>query len=628
MKAGCTAQSLLMLMVGFTSMAQSVLAEGHTIPKLPAVIPIESLDLKDEDDNGGSLGLSQEQLDGISDYVKAKVVEDLQQEGVLNESAEPTVWHQEQRPHLNFVEMTGNFRTRGLFFNNGDLGTSVPGAGIGTSMLPPPLSYYPNEDDDLEDRSNEDHSLYSMDLRLRVEPTLNVSEYIRIKSTVNVFNNMVFGSTPDYMVGVDSPNPSYPLSFLSSTQTAPIVGINGYHGSIEVQRLWGEVQFPFGEFRFGRMPLHFGLGILYNDGSQINDDYNGSNLDTVMLATSILGHYVIPAYAISYSGPTGRGGGLGSNGDNSLPFFPGEDGRRNDLDTADNVHSLFLIIGKQNSALTLRERLESDQAVFDYGLLSSYRFQATDTRYFQVNNDTNQQLKNRIVLRNAHAGIGSIYFGVEYQNFKLQLETSGTVGRIGNAEDLNWDGPSSPLWLLQGGVALKSRYGFFNDKLGIGLDSGIASGNANNTLNSREGLSQQFSANNDTLSTFKFNPNYSVDLILFKEVLGTVAGAAYVKPNISYDITQSLSVRGDVISSFAVYSSSTTGNSSLLGLEFDLSAKYHSAEGFYFLLQYGLLVPFAGLNQPASVSGKSAIYEKYSTAQIAQTVQFLAGITF
>ena len=36
-----------------------------------------------------------------------------------------------------------------------------------------------------------------------------------------------------------------------------------------------------------------------------------------------------------------------------------------------------------------------------------------------------------------------------------------------------------------------------------------------------------------TISTFSFHPDYRIDLILFKEILGAVAGAYYLAPGVS-----------------------------------------------------------------------------------------------
>lgn len=557
----------------------------------------------------------------------AEKFDDLQKNNVLAVINTPSVWQQKEgnQPQLNFLELSGYFRTRANFLYRCDLGTYIQGDGArGTSQCAPPIMNYPEGDVNSADYDNDDHSLFTMDMRLKVDPTLNVSEYLRIKGGIDVFNNLVFGSTPNYMSGTGVANPSVPVSFLSMEQKSP-----GYYYGMEVTRVWAEAQTAFGEFRFGRMPLHFGLGLLYNNGAGLGDDNPASNIDALMFSTSIAGHYLTPGYSVSYSGPIGRAGGLGANGDFGIHSMPAEGSARFDLDPRDNVNALFLIFGKQHSALATREKIAEGESVWNYGLLTSYRFQHWDSKYVRHAPATNAEYRLSFVERNAHAGVGSAYAGVQFKDLKIEAEFTGSVGRIGNTDDLSWAEGSTkvPVWILQGGAALKSSYSLFNKKLAFGLDAGIASGNPNSKLNSRSGLNPpMFSNANNTLTTFSFNPNYTVDLLLFKQVLGTVAGAYYLKPHVSYEIMPNFTVAGDVISSFAVYSSSTFGDSNILGLEIDLTASYKSTDGFYLAAQYGLLVPFNGLNHPRSIS--DANYEKYGTAQTAQTVQVFAGISF
>lgn len=630
MKARYSTKPIFLCTVLLASIHAASHAANVTPPPLPVPVSAEE-SVRAEDDFLALPGMRDRQADEIAKYVKEKVIAELRRDGLLSESAAPKQWLQQMQPNLNFLELNGYFRTRANFLYRCDLGTYIPGdIGSGTSLCPPPITYYQEPGESLDDHESDNHGLYTMNMRLRLVPTLNVSEYLRIKGSMNVFGNTVFGSTSNYFAGGARPNPSYPISFLSTTQSSPMIGINGAGGGLEVQRLWGEAETPFGEFRFGRMPLHFGLGILYNNGGNIHNDYPGTNIDAVMFATELFGHYVIPAYAVLHSGPVGRGGGLGANGDQGISYLPGEAGARLDLDPRDNVHSLFLMIGKEHSKLALKEKLVAGDVVWNYALLSQYRFQYYDYKYF-TGTKTNPELRAELVERNAHAGVGSVYVGAQHDTLKIEVELAGTVGKIGNTEGLNWSDGVTPesLWLLQGGAALKSRYGILNDKLGIGIDSGIASGNSNEKMNSRPGLNgNQFNDNNKAITTFAFNPNYTVDLLLFREVLGGVAGAVYVKPHVSYDLTTSFSVRGDIISSFALFPSSTRGDSSLLGLEFDLSALYQSTDGFYFQLQYGLLVPFNGLNHAPSLQAREEIYQKYGTARNAQTVQVLAGINF
>ncbi len=562
---------------------------------------------------------------------------------------------QEVKPKLNFIELEGGFRVRSDFFHRCDLGTFIPNAGPGTSNCPPPIGYFnppgvaADNGGDAVASPSRPHSIFSTNMRLRLQPTLNVSEDIRIKSTIDVLDNLVLGSTPNYMARyAGGPSPTYPIALTSLSQNEPLVGINSFYGSLAVKRLWGELTLPFGELRFGRMPFNFGMGMLYNSGNQIDDDY-GDTIDGLLLATRVFGHYLIPGYSIALSGPHARGGGSGIGGDHGIPYFPGELGQRMDLDPTDNIHTFLLTFAKKDSDEEIKTRLSEGDVVINYGVLASYRFQINDSQYATVSNANGAKLRENLVARNAHLGIGSLWASLYWNTFQIEVEAAGTLGRIGRTtgDAFRWaDNKAHPLWLLQGGAALRSRYGLFNDRLGIGFDTGIASGGKNPGFGLRPGLNPnakdgafdgpQFGppSNTEFDTHFRFNPDYHVDLLLFREILGTVTNALYLRPHVGYDITDSLGVRGDLIASFATSAKGTPGGSNLLGVELDASAFYRTDDGFFCMLQYGVLVPLAGLNHRKEAlverfpTDGQAYYATYGTARIAQTLQLFLGIEF
>ncbi len=517
-------------------------------------------------------------------------------------------WKQDVQPQLNFLELDGYFRMRVDAFNHCDLGTYNPANGIGTSGCPPPLSYL-----NAADAEQRPSWLLSANMRLRVDPTLNVSEDIRIKGTVDIFDNLVLGSTPYYMTGHEFPNPSIPMAFLSGTQNTPLVGINNPYGAINVKRLWGEVTTPAGELRFGRMPIQFGLGLLYNAGNLDTNDY-GDNIDGVMFATRVFGHYLIPGASVSYTGAVGRGRGYNFSQEAGKVLVNAEPGPRYDLDPMDNVYSLFLMFSKKDKEIDAKVLLTENKLVLNYGLLGSYRFQLRDSMYAMLSPDKSDKwsdLNKEMIDRDAHMGVLSLWGDVRWSKLHIEAEAAGNFGRIANSkglwgsDDANKD-KKDPIWLIQGGVALKSKYAFLNDRLEVGLDAGWASGGQAGEKN----------------TYFRFNPDYRIDMLLFNQILGTISNAYYLRPHVGYFFTENLGIRGDVISSFAAASEATPGKSHVLGLEIDGSVVYQSAEGLHLVLQYGLLIPFAGLSHMDTVDAK------FRTATTASAIRLFAGISF
>ena len=92
-------------------------------------------------------------------------------------------------------------------------------------------------------------------------------------------------------------------SSVFSNPNSPSDGTNALADSIRVKQVWAEVLTPLGQLRFGRMPSHFGMGLLANEGRGLDKDFGDSN-DRIMFATKIAGHYIVPGFDWSASGPS------------------------------------------------------------------------------------------------------------------------------------------------------------------------------------------------------------------------------------------------------------------------------------------------------------------------------------
>ncbi len=614
-------------------------AAGNNLALPPTIKEIENsnkLAQKTFTDKANRVQLSKEGVAKIIEATRKDVLQQLRKSGYeVAASKKPNKWINKVQSRLNFLELGGYFRVRSNYLYRCDLGTFIPG-GSGTSSCPPPIAYFHDPDTVVETedgdatKTERPHSLFSMNTRLRVNPTLNISEDVRIKGRVDVFDNMVLGSTPNFMTRGGWSNPSYPWSFLSMSQNPPMAGINSLYGALAIKRLFGEVSTPIGELIFGRMPLHFGLGILYNSGDGIDADY-GDNIDGILFATKVFGHYIIPAYSVSYTGPVGRDGGR-----NDIGFLPGETGPRYDLDISDNVHTFFLTIAKKDSLADKKAKLNVGQSVFNYALLTSYRFQLYDSQAFSVLKENKSGEKvftiKDFVPRNAHAAIASIWAAFYWDSLSIEAEFAGILGRISDTKDLDWeDGATpAPVWMLQGGAALKARYNLVGNRLKLGFDAGIASGDSGSSFGTRPRLSpKKFSADDKKITNFTFNPNYTVDLLLFREVIRAIGGAYYLKPSVFYEVTNRLTIAGSAMVAFSDVPKNTPGQEALLGLEFDVAAAYETPDGFYMKGQFGWMVPFSGLNHPSKLKGTNkGDFDKYGAAQSAFEVGLAMGMKF
>jgi len=172
----------------------------------------------------------------------------------------------------------------------------------------------------------------------------------------------------------------------------------------------------------------------------------------------------------------------------------------------------------------------------------------------------------------------------------------------------------------QYGIALEAEYRLYDDRLGIHFLSGLASGDSNSygLAATNDPSLQRLGADGKsddeggrTQSAFAFHPDYRIDLILWRTLMQRVSGAYYFKPGVSYDFIhdpygQQAGARVDAIYSRAMSAKQTWGRDPNLGLELDLSLYYRSEDGpdiwdgFYTLIQFGILFPFQGLQYPVS----------------------------
>ena len=196
-----------------------------------------------------------------------------------------------------------------------------------------------------------------------------MTDQVRVHAQIDVLDNTIMGSTPDSLAGIEGYNrpPSTgnpidtpgnaPADFLATNQDPPEVGQNGFVSSIRAKRAWAEVDTEFGSLRFGRMPWHWGRGMFYNQGNCADCDV-GTTVDRVMGLTTIYGHQIAAAWDLGAQGPTTQQLTLGRNDPSGYPY---------DLSQNDDVLQLMGAITRIDSPVTLRERVDRGDIVFNYG---------------------------------------------------------------------------------------------------------------------------------------------------------------------------------------------------------------------------------------------------------------------
>ncbi|HSP80736.1 MAG TPA: TIGR04551 family protein, partial [Myxococcaceae bacterium] len=494
-----------------------------------------------------------------------------------------TDWQEEwveERRRLELFTLDGYFRLRPSLYHQFDLGK------------PRSRSLFP-----VSPRVTE-NTQSGADMRVRLQPTLNISEEVRVKMTVDALDNLLLGTVP--VSG--SPNDGFYLfDIFNDGQVPPNSALNAVQDSIQVKEAFGEVSTPVGLLRFGRMSAEWGLGILRNDGDCLECDF-GDYVDRVMFVTEPFeGFYVTPMLEFNAEGLLAN-----ENRFRGQPI---------DLTQADDSHSWVLAVARRDTPLQVKAKLENNQGVLNYGLHFSWRNQ----RYASVEE---QDGSVGFIPRDATFYIPDVWLRYEERDFRVEFELAAYVGSIGNrAQTLAGAGDpaaNQSLDVLQFGGAAVGEYRLLKGQLNLQLELGFASGDRApgfGAFPGRTGTGEGgFTKDGDVegpqvncgvggcsdrfIRNFRFNRAYRVDNILFRELLGTVTDALYVKPTLRYSLAPGFDVFGSLIYSQAIYPESTPSFTERpLGVETNLGARYETEDGFVGGVEWSVLFPLGGLQE-------------------------------
>jgi uncharacterized protein (TIGR04551 family) len=480
----------------------------------------------------------------------------------------------EERRKLELFTLDGFLRVRPNLFYKFDLGKPV-----GRELFP------------RSPRSPGENTQAGANMRVRLEPTFNVSEEVRLKLQVDLLDNILLGSTPDSSFGDRDI-----FAIFSESQDPPASGVNALRDSIAVKRAYGEVSTPVGILRFGRMGSHWGLGMLRNDGNCLDCDF-GDTVDRVQFVTEpFAGFYVTPMIDFNAEGVTSDQRRV--------------EGEPLDLTNSDDSHSYVLAIARRDTDQQARAKLDNNQGVLNYGLHFTYRTQRWE--------GTGTPDSPGFLSRDATLYVPDLWVRYEERLFRVEAEVAAMYGTIGNP--LNVTDPTAPgieqsLRVLQFGGVAQGEVRLLNGELNLGLELGFASGDkapgfgnyprrtrTENDTEENEG--PQYTCDvggcaDFAIRNFRFNRAYRPDLILWRELLGGVTDAFYVKPSARYSLADGFDLYGSFIYSQAFYAESTPSTtSSALGVEVDVGARYETEDGFVAGLSWGIFFPMAGLQEP------------------------------
>lgn len=425
------------------------------------------------------------------------------------------------------------------------------------------------------------------DVRLRLRPTLHVGEWSDIRGQIDLPAGFVFGGDPK-----------------EETLGSLFTGDHGQRpirGSVAVRRLWLQARvFDFGELMLGRMPDHFGLGIYRNGGGSLGGDFQ-SDVDRVAIKTELLGLRWMAARDSLASFPAA------SSGTTAIGYSL--------QDSADVSRWLFEVGGGR-----IRQ-----QRGFEWAGAIGYTTQAVG---LYLEHDATLQAATcvddgtcaRLLARGASFIVPQ--FSIDWRGgdarnrMRVQAEAVLRYGTLERSDVL--ENTLTEKMIISGGGAVQAswRRGRHEGRFDFGAASGESDGGFGvlDTHNFLQGGATQGAPHRDTLTGFRFHRDYRVDGILFRDLIGAVANAYYLRPAWTLHLLEGgsvdgqadgLSLQAGVLAALAASSGATPGKASFLGVEPELLVEHRAGPSTAHLRATWLL-PGAALARPATGNSSGA----------------------
>jgi uncharacterized protein (TIGR04551 family) len=402
------------------------------------------------------------------------------------------------------------------------------------------------------------------------------------------------------------------------------------------------VETPLGLLSFGRMPSVWGLGIVAPAQDGLDDDF-GNIADRIQFASmpvgTIFGNLTFIPYLDFFANGPLQGdprwsktslAGVGSG----QPFILGASG---------DGRVLGLKMVKLDTADDLRRKLERGEwslnygAFYEYTTLATVFHGATDQFPVDSHSSTGTVTAADAVHRGEYDHQADLWMRYRTPRFSAELEGTFLYGHVNNPTmDPDYGsadntrplyGKEKPVLLRQFGAALRTSYQVSPNKVTLGLELGVASGDSAPGYGNRpwmantdqsltpytavfEGTQYNLRTGDRSIRNFRFNPGYRPDLIFWRDIMGQVTDAWYAKPSLRVDIVGGLAWDLAGIFSQSLYKSSSpstnpdtgAGGSTMLGIEADTRLTLTSDEGFSAWGAAGVFQPLSAFDGAGSVT--------------------------
>jgi uncharacterized protein (TIGR04551 family) len=524
------------------------------------------------------------------------LAEDAEKSTVSTGEVKPQLQSEGRQVGLFSVEHDLTVRLRPELLSDGDLGSDA-------SPIPRALNA----------KDGEASLLTWASMRVRYGATLHLGQRFRLRVSMDALENVVLGSTPA------GGHTSFESGLFEDGQGSPTAGVNAFEDALLIREAFGSWNFlGLVDMDFGRMRDHFGSGLIRHRGD-CRDCDRGTVVDGLRLGLDLFGVRAEGSVEFTDVG--------------ALDADTGWDGQPKDLGVDDNTvtYTLRVLSGKSGS-LSQRQREDladpSKALSIDWGVFFSF----TEQEFSSENQSggllpaqcTQEspaisgglpwdcwQLKPRQLFIWKPSVWAKLDWRPDFQSYlSVELELAGQFGDVLFLQgDPDLGDTSKDFAGFAGALDLTYQQG----ALSAGLSTGFATGDERQYLGYLDGQNivdhddANYEANdnvrtNATVDSFWFNTDYKVDLLLFRQIIGGVTNAYYLKPWIAYSLfdtdAMKLKARFDVAYAGAMDSAGTPGEGEHWGVEIDAGLQLSLPEGFEVALDAGVLFPMDALNDP------------------------------
>jgi uncharacterized protein (TIGR04551 family) len=216
---------------------------------------------------------------------------------------------------------------------------------------------------------------------------------------------------------------------------------------------------------------------------------------------------------------------------------------------------------------------------------------------------------NDFVKRGLKSFSGDLWFMIHKGPWRFEIEAATVLGNIQNSSAILGIAYREPTVVRQWGATTNLAYQF-HIPLRLRGEVGIASGDpapgfgvkfANGQTSTVPGDidgPQLKPPGDNSVDNFAFHPDYHVDLVLWRRIIGRVTDAVYFKPTLRIgdfgNAVHRVHIDLSLIDSTALYKTTPPGQAHRLGDELDVELNYRLEYGFEAIIAYGVLFPQAG----------------------------------